>query len=164
MVELHLRNLENFKNDRNCDEVQEVMWNIATVCKLCVTISKIIFNTMVAFVLTYSIGGSFLFEHYVLPFGYFFPWINPDTFVGYLINLVYQSTFLIYAYCGLQASDLCFLNLIMHAIGALEIIIIYLRKLNLLMISKHSSESEVMKLLHEIIERHIKHAMFVSYK
>ncbi|XP_038113676.1 uncharacterized protein LOC6045708 isoform X3 [Culex quinquefasciatus] len=154
LYDLHLRNLENFKNDRNYDEVQEIMMNVATICKLSVTVFKIIFSGMVGLVMFYSIGGSIMGEHYVLPFGYYFPFIDPDTLVGFVVNFSYQLTFIIYAYCGLQASDLVFLYLIMHAIGATETIIIYLRKLNHLISS--NGASSCLDLLHDIIEKHIK--------
>lgn len=138
------------------------MWTVSAICKLSISIFKTIYVTLLILVLTYSIGGSLAGERYVLIFGYFFPYIDPDTFVGYLINFCYQSTFLVYAYCGLQASDLCFLFLIMHGFGQLEIIIVYLRRLDHLLKNNLPSELfQINELLDDIIEKHIKHTEYM---
>lgn len=163
--DLHLGNLQNFENERKYEEVEDALWNVAATCKLSVQISKMLYNTMLILVLMYSIGGSIMSDHYVLIFGYFFPWINPDTFVGYLVNFTYQSTFLVYAYCGLQHTDLCFLFLVMHAYGQLDTMIIYLRKFDLLLKADFPSERSTMNVLFDdIIEKHIKHTQFVYLK
>lgn len=162
--ELHTKNLENYQHVQKYEEVEEVMWNTAAMCKFSVLFYAIISKTIVGLIMAYSIGSSFLGEHYVLPFGYFFPWIDRDTFVGYLINLTYQSTFLVYAYCGVQTTDHLFIYFIMHAIARLETIIIYLRKLNLLVQTQDIQQngSAISGLLHDVLEKHAKHTEFVQ--
>ncbi|XP_038113678.1 uncharacterized protein LOC6045707 [Culex quinquefasciatus] len=164
IYELHLKNMDNFKNIRKYNEVEDMLWNIAAICKLIVLFYAIISKIFVGLILAYSIGSSYMGEHYVLPFGYFFPCIDRDTFTGYLINLAYQSTFLVYAYCGLQLTDHLFINFIMHAIARLETIIIYLRKLNLQIQSQdlRLNGSAISELLHDILEKHIQHTENLS--
>lgn len=161
--ELQMCNLENFQNVRKYDEFEEAMWNAATFCKFAVIFYAIFAKIMIGLIVAYSIVSSLVGEHYVLPFGYFFPWIDRDTLAGYLINFAYQSTLLVYGYCGLQASDLVFIFFIIHAIARLEIIIVYLRKLDLLTQSPELERngSAINELLDDIIEKHIQHTGFV---
>ncbi|EDS37921.1 Odorant receptor 94b [Culex quinquefasciatus] len=157
--ELQMCNLENFQNVRKYDEFEEAMWNAATFCKFAVIFYAIFAKIMIGLIVAYSIVSSLVGEHYVLPFGYFFPWIDRDTLAGYLINFAYQSTLLVYGYCGLQASDLVFIFFIIHAIARLEIIIVYLKKLDLLTQSPELERngSVINELLDDIIEKHIQH-------
>ncbi|XP_062713109.1 odorant receptor 43a-like [Aedes albopictus] len=164
LYDLHVYNVKRFDRVRGYPEAHESLQTTAVMCKVFIKIFSYLFTMLTTFIPVYTIVYSITSRSLQLPFGFFFPWIDHTKLFGYLINLSYHFLQIYEASYGLLATDTCFLFFILHAMGQLDIIIIYLKKLDELSLQydKTKSDEEVYRLLDDITEKHQEHMEYMS--
>ncbi|XP_062563684.1 odorant receptor 4-like [Armigeres subalbatus] len=164
LYELHIYNVERFDKVRDYSEARESLQRTAVLSKVFLKLFSYLFLMLTTFIPVYTVAYSISSRSLQLPFGFFFPWIDHKQLFGYLINLSYHFLQIYEASYGLLATDGCFLFLILHAVGQLDIIIIYLKKLDELALQyeKFKDDEEIYRLLNEITEKHQEHMEYMS--
>ncbi|XP_065074327.1 putative odorant receptor 83c [Ochlerotatus camptorhynchus] len=164
LYELHVYNVERFDKVRDYPEARESLETTAVLCKVFIKLFCTMFMMLTTFIPIYTVVYSVSTKTLQLPFGFFFPWIDHSNLFGYLINLSYHFLQIYEACYGLLATDTCFLFFIMHAIGQLDILIIYLRKLDELALNydKIKIDQDIYRLLDDIAEKHQEHMEYMS--
>lgn len=159
IYDLHQSNLQFYSKISKFPEVRRSLLNTATHCKIAVRVLEMCYPYIASLILILPMIISLMYHSYELPFGFFFPVIDRETLIGYLINYAYHALQLFEAIAGLMASDMCFFVLIMSGVGQLDVLIIYLQKLGEITMKCDGSQKndEQYQLLVEIVEKHVEH-------
>lgn len=159
IYDLQQINLKFFSNTSEFPEVRSALLNTATHCKIAVRLLEMSYPFLASLILIFPMMISLTYHSYELPFGFFFPWIDRETIIGYLINYAYHALQLFEATAGLLASDMCFFVFIMTGIGQLDVLIIYLQKLGEIAsdCDGDKKKTEKFQLLVGIVEKHVEH-------
>ncbi|XP_052562953.1 uncharacterized protein LOC128092670 [Culex pipiens pallens] len=157
IYELLQYNMERFENPKKIPEIHNSLMKTASWCTISV---KLIAPSYVTGIVSLLISA---FEHrFELPFGFFIPGVDRSTWIGYLLNLALHKLQAFVAGGGLLATDMCFFNLIVNAIGQQDVLIIRLRKLGEAATSGKHAEAELYQFLEEIIQEHMEHVKYLS--
>lgn len=135
--------------------MRESLTKTAFYCKASVEILKRAYSMIGIFIILFSISISVAKRQFELPYGFLVPEVNRGTWTGYLINFAYQALQMLFAVGAILSSDLVLFNLIMNAMGQIEVIMIYLAKLSELCDKENMVVRQ--KLLKELVEIHVEH-------
>uniref|UniRef100_A0A1S4J5E2 Odorant receptor n=1 Tax=Culex quinquefasciatus TaxID=7176 RepID=A0A1S4J5E2_CULQU len=152
-------NMKRFENPKKIPEIHTSLMKTASWCTISVKLIAPAYFTLAAFTVIFSVVISAFNRRFELPFGFFIPGVDRTTWVGYLLNLAFHTLQAFEAGAGLLATDLCFFNLMINAIGQLDVLIIGLKKLGEAATSDELAETE---LLNDIIEKHVEHVKYLS--
>ncbi|KAL1397920.1 hypothetical protein pipiens_009368 [Culex pipiens pipiens] len=129
IYELLQYNLKRFENTKGMPEIHHSLIDTASLCTASVKLIGPCYASMGAFTILISIVISLYYGRFELPFGFYLPGLDRATWIGYLLNLAFHILQVFEAVTGLLAADMCFFNLMINAIGQLDVMIIYLKKL-----------------------------------
>lgn len=146
--------MERFENPKKIPEIHNSLMKTASWCTISVKLIAPAYFTLAAFTVIFSVVISAINRRFELPFGFFIPGVDRTTWVGYLLNLAFHTLQAFEAGAGLLATDLCFFNLMINAIGQLDVLIIGLKKLGE---AATTDEYAATELLNDIIEKHVEH-------
>ncbi|XP_038106391.1 uncharacterized protein LOC6033431 [Culex quinquefasciatus] len=155
-------NMKRFKNPSKIPEIHNSLMKTASWCTISVKLIAPSYATMAALTVIISLLISAFERRFELPFGFFIPGVDRATWIGYLLNLAFHTLQAFVAGGGLLATDMCFFNLIINAIGQLDVLIIRLRKLGEAATSGKHVEAELYQFLREIIQEHMEHVKYLD--
>ncbi|EDS34844.1 Odorant receptor 94b [Culex quinquefasciatus] len=155
-------NMKRFENPNKIPEIHNSLMKTASWCTISVKLIAPSYATMAALTVIISLLISAFERRFELPFGFFIPGVNRATWIGYLLNLAFHTLQAFVAGGGLLATDMCFFNLIINAIGQLDVLIIRLRKLGEAATSGKHVEAELYQFLREIIQEHMEHVKYLD--
>lgn len=150
-------NMKRFENPKKIPEIHNSLMKTASLCTISVKLIAPCYATLAALTVIASLLISSFEHRFELPFGFFIPGVDRSTWIGYLLNLAFHTLQAFVAGGGLLATDMCFFNLIINAIGQLDVLIIRLRKLGEAATSDTFDEAELYQYLKEIIQEHMDH-------
>ncbi|EDS34843.1 Odorant receptor 94b [Culex quinquefasciatus] len=166
IYELLQYNLKRFENTKRMPEIHHSLVNTASLCTASVKLIGPCYASMGAFTIFISIVISLYYGRFELPFGFYLPGLDRATWIGYLLNLAFHILQVFEAVTGLLAADMCFFNLMINAVGQLDVMVIYLRKLggaaNTDKYEDALAEPELNELLSELIENHCEHRKYLT--
>lgn len=167
IYELLQYNLKRFENTKRMPEIHHSLVNTASLCTASVKLIGPCYASMGAFTIFISIVISLYYGRFELPFGFYLPGLDRATWIGYLLNLAFHILQVFEAVTGLLAADMCFFNLMINAVGQLDVMVIYLRKLggaaNTDKYEDALAEPELNELLSELIENHCEHRKYYAF-
>uniref|UniRef100_A0A182UAK7 Odorant receptor n=1 Tax=Anopheles melas TaxID=34690 RepID=A0A182UAK7_9DIPT len=162
--DLHLYNVARFKAPPRFPEVDEALFHTATMCMVFIRIFAVAFSIVAIAIYSYAILMPLIEHELSLAFGFYLPFVDYRTPVGFAINWVYQSVQVLEGCIGLMACDSCLLVLIMNATGQMDVIIVYLKQLTLLIDSNHTGQhdDEIADIIKEIVLKHLEHTKYMT--
>ncbi|XP_052898188.1 odorant receptor 43a-like [Anopheles moucheti] len=162
--DLHLYNVARFKLAPRFPEVEEALFHTAAMCRVFIRILAVAFSIVAIAIYSYAILIPLTERKLALAFGFYLPFLDYGTPVGFAINWVYQFIQVSEGCIGLMACDSCLLFLIVNATGQMDVVIIYLRRLTELIDSNGSGENDekITDLLGEIVQKHLEHTKYVT--
>uniref|UniRef100_A0A182J093 Uncharacterized protein n=1 Tax=Anopheles atroparvus TaxID=41427 RepID=A0A182J093_ANOAO len=166
MYELHMYNVRRLEEPARFPEVEDSRFHTATMCRVFIRILVIGFSLVGIVIHAYAFLMPLYKRELLLAFGFYLPFIDFRSPVGFTINWLYQSVQVVEGCIGLLACDTCLLFFIVHASGQMDQIIIYLRRLTELIESRNGNEqreAQIKELIGEIVQKHLEHTnRFVS--
>ncbi|XP_049279301.1 odorant receptor 43a-like [Anopheles funestus] len=162
--DLHLYNVARFKLDPRFPEVEDALFHTATLCKVFIRILAVAFSIVALAIYSYAIMMPLVEGELSLAFGFYLPFVDYRTPIGFAINWVYQFIQVSEGCMGLMACDSCLLFLIVNATGQMDLIIVYLRRLTELIDSNSfgQNDKQIADLLGEIVLKHLEHTKYVT--
>uniref|UniRef100_A0A182X1I8 Uncharacterized protein n=1 Tax=Anopheles quadriannulatus TaxID=34691 RepID=A0A182X1I8_ANOQN len=162
--DLHLYNVARFKAPPRFPEVDEALFHTATMCMVFIRIFAVAFSIVAIAIYSYAILMPLIEHELSLAFGFYLPFVDYRTPVGFAINWVYQFVQVLEGCIGLMACDSCLLVLIMNATGQMDVIIVYLKQLTVLIDSNHTGQhdDEIADIIKEIVLKHLEHTKYMT--
>ncbi|XP_050077959.1 odorant receptor 43a-like [Anopheles maculipalpis] len=162
--DLHLYNVGRFQLPPRFPEVEEALFHTAAMCKVFIRILAVAFSIVAIAIYSYAILMPLVEGKLSLAFGFYLPFIDYRTPIGFAINWVYQFIQVSEGCIGLMACDTCLLFLIVNATGQMDLIIIYLRRLTELIDSNNAGQNDekIADLIGDIVVKHLEHTKYVT--
>uniref|UniRef100_A0A182P0D5 Uncharacterized protein n=1 Tax=Anopheles epiroticus TaxID=199890 RepID=A0A182P0D5_9DIPT len=162
--DLHLYNVARFKMPPRFPEVEEALFHTATMCMVFIRILAVAFSIVAIAIYSYAILMPVVEHELSLAFGFYLPFVDYRTPLGFAINWLYQFLQVMEGCVGLMACDSCLLFLIVNATGQMDIIIAYLRQLTILIDGNESgrNDDEIADLIKDIVMKHLEHTKYVT--
>ncbi|XP_040171451.1 odorant receptor 43a-like [Anopheles arabiensis] len=162
--DLHLYNVARFKAPPRFREVDEALFHTATMCMVFIRIFAVAFSIVAIAIYSYAILMPLIEHELSLAFGFYLPFVDYRTPVGFAINWVYQFVQVLEGCIGLMACDSCLLVLIMNATGQMDVIIVYLKQLTVLIDNNHAGQNddEIADIIKEIVLKHLEHTKYMT--
>ncbi|XP_058122375.1 odorant receptor 4-like [Anopheles ziemanni] len=165
--DLHLYNMRRFKEAPRYPEVNDSLFHTATMCKVFIRILAFGFSVVFIVINTYAILMPLVKGELLLAFGFYLPFLDFRSPLGFAINWIYQSLQVLEGVVGLMACDCCLLFLIVNATGQMDLIIIYLRRLTQLVECNSGDrrgqrDVEIEELIGAIVQKHLEHTKYVT--
>ncbi|XP_053673781.1 odorant receptor 43a-like [Anopheles nili] len=161
--DLHLYNVERFKQPARFPEIEDALFHTATVCKVFIQILAVAFSIVAIAIYSYAIMMPLMAHELSLAFGFYLPFIDRLTPIGFAINWAYQFVQVSEGCIGLMACETCLLFLIVNATGQMDLLIIYLRRLTDLIDgnSLGQNDAQIAELIQHIVVKHLEHTKYV---
>uniref|UniRef100_A0A182Q0D3 Odorant receptor n=1 Tax=Anopheles farauti TaxID=69004 RepID=A0A182Q0D3_9DIPT len=161
--DLHLYNVGRFLVPARFPEVEEALFHTAMMCKVFIRILAVAFSIVAIAIYTYMIVMPLVLQELALAFGFYLPFFDFRSPVGYTINWLYQFVQVLESCFGLMACDTCLMFLILNATGQMDLIIIYLRRLTELIDGNASGQNddEIADLIGYIVVKYLEHTKYV---
>uniref|UniRef100_A0A182SEQ7 Odorant receptor n=1 Tax=Anopheles maculatus TaxID=74869 RepID=A0A182SEQ7_9DIPT len=162
--DLHQYNVAWFKVPPRFPEVEDAHFHTAAMCKVFIRILAVAFSIVAIAIYSYAILMPLVVGKLSLAFGFYLPFIDYRTPIGFAINWVYQFIQVSEGCIGLMACDTCLLFLIVNATGQMDLIIIYLRRLTELIDTNAvgQNDEKIADLIGEIVVKHLEHTKYVT--
>uniref|UniRef100_A0A182MZC2 Uncharacterized protein n=1 Tax=Anopheles dirus TaxID=7168 RepID=A0A182MZC2_9DIPT len=162
--DLHLYNVGRFSVPPRFPEVEEALFHTAAMCKVFIKILAVAFSIVAIAIFSYAILMPVVSHQLSLAFGFYLPFLDFRSPVGFAINSAYQSLQVIEGCCGLMACDSCLLFLILNATGQMDLIIIYLQRLSEMIDGNGGGQNddEIADVISYIVTKHLEHTKYVT--
>lgn len=164
--ELNKMNFQIIKFHKNESNNHEILRKYGKLSIICLKICSHLFFSCFMISISFGLLMSVYTRSLVLTFGFQLPFINFNTFYGWLINLIFQEFTILVAYKGFTAYIRMYFSLFLFTCTEIDIIINQLSEFSTFIEENYSNnknfEKEASAYLEDIIKLHKKNSLFLQ--
>ncbi|XP_052890094.1 odorant receptor 67d-like [Anopheles moucheti] len=162
VIDLYENNLRYYQDMMNqSNTVKRVLCDNASLIYIVIKGTVLVYLILVIIAMTIPGISSIFLADQILPFGFTVPFINVDTFAGYILNYIIQTIMAIYYWIITVGSDITTIYNLLTANGQLDVLMTITEELDE-QLERNDCPENIRKKIIEIVNQHQHHRSYLQ--